>query len=78
MLINDFYSRASCEARQDFRNAWANLTNFYSRASCEARRQRGQHERRVCDFYSRASCEARHGTLHEFLIYRRFLLTRLV
>ena len=35
---NDFYSHASCEARQDIRKRKNESWNFYSHASCEARR----------------------------------------
>ena len=56
----NFYSRASCEARQHCnRRRNACVQNFYSRASCEARQITQIPIPGRDDFYSRASCEAR-------------------
>ena len=65
-VLDDFYSRASCEARRCRHNLAVLVRNFYSRASCEARRSDTLPRTSPGHFYSRASCEARPFQLHHY------------
>ena len=78
-LSGNFYSRASCEARQAaIALVEGSGGDFYSRASCEARRASFLINNTVFNFYSRASCEARHFMPRKGSCVMQFLLTRLV
>ena len=58
---DDFYSRASYEARPVIAAMNSSQKNFYSRASYEARLSENMTSADMIDFYSRASYEARLG-----------------
>ena len=58
-LKYNFYSHASCEARQRVIKALLKPPNFYSHASCEARHCHIPETIPYQHFYSHASCEAR-------------------
>ena len=80
MIFNNFYSRASCEARHHWTKREKTKLDFYSRASCEARLflNSCQSSQLISNFYSRASCEARLNDVPDSMERIKFLLTRLM
>ena len=76
---DDFYSRASCEARPRKEEIMSVNTNFYSRASCEARPMCQTVLYGIIGISTHAPLARRDRTNKASIVFgRRFLLTRLL
>ena len=76
IMILDFYSHASCEARHGKQKGYKTSGNFYSHASCEARPYTRKARPHNVHFYSHAPCGARRSSNEANERTEKFLLTR--